>query len=630
MGLFLQTFAPVFTILLTFMLGAFCVLRKHPAAGGLIFGMSFLLSFITLVAGISPFVPPSSILAFWKGHILFSYFGLILSVIFTFWASKATPGRPGDIPKWIDYWILLVLPIGSSLVYWHTQELRQIKVADLEVLRVVRKSPASEFTFVSRLLISVLIYYTVSMIRKARALARTREDFLALMNHEIRNPLNAIIGCAKAMRTARGETLEVLQTSLTQTADYLLLLINNALDYSQVVAGKFVLAETPFDPREVISQVASLFSGLAANKKLDWTQELRGEIPNQVLGDPGRLQQILINLVGNAMKYTQSGWVKLIVRATVGERGIARLQFEIQDTGPGMDAEQQASLFQPFKRLGRDDSRGGTGLGLYLCQTFVKSMKGKIEIKSELGKGSTFIVEIPFLRVEKLSVSRTAGEPLDFAGAKILVAEDEPANQVVMRLSLLDLGVIPTLVGDGREALKYLEQNIFDVVFLDCHMPLLNGYETVAEIRKRGWNLPVIACSASQMPEERKRCLESGMNDFLPKPYSIEDLTRVLKQWCPRSSKAFSAQEPIQTDLSLHKVFEESYAQGVLELELFQNQGNREREKFVAHRLKGGCLIMGEKHLADLLEQIEMEPGSKMAKRALQELKEVLRRREAS
>lgn len=378
----------------------------------------------------------------------------------------------------------------------------------------------------------------------AEAASQAKSDFLATMSHEMRTPLNGVIGLnGLLLDTPLNEEQQRFVHLARLSGEALLHLINDILDYSKIEAGRLELEPLPFSPADVCNEAVDILQDRLSGKGLILRRELDVNLPPLLVGDPARLRQILVNLLGNAIKFTEAGSVSLACRIESEQHDSVELRFEIRDTGIGMDQETIARLFKPFVQADVSTTRkyGGTGLGLTISARLAAIMGGEIGVESVPAQGSQFWVVLPFERMQQglEALPRRPDEvaPSNQPRLDVLLAEDNAVNQLVAVEMLKRLGCTAEVVGNGREAVEAFGRKRYDLVFLDCHMPEMDGFDACRAIRQLevdGSRVPVIAMTASALKGDREKCLEAGMDDFVPKPVRLADLTAAVSQWTRR------------------------------------------------------------------------------------------------
>ncbi|NVD06838.1 response regulator [Vibrio sp. JPW-9-11-11] len=433
-------------------------------------------------------------------------------------------------PVWQDCQLILPLEVERRVV---GQLVVRIEDDDIE-----RDFVVNQMLLVAELMCSAisrqLILISNQQARdRAEESERATQEFVAMINHELRTPLNGLLGSAELLADSQlDDEQQALLSNLTHSGDLLRHIINDLLDFSKMNAGMMELIPAQFQWSDLRDMLLGIFDSRAREKGIVFDIIEQDGIPSAMIGDFERIGQILVNLVGNAVKFTLQGTVSL----TVGWKNNA-LHLMITDTGVGISEQAQHDLFNPFVQADRTAKRNfeGTGLGLAICKNLVELMSGTMTFSSVLGEGSCFEVELPLeiSAVESMNqatdTANERGTPFDQLA--VLVVDDIRMNQLIINQMLKKLTINPDIANNGVEAIQAVQHGHYDLIFMDCRMPEMDGFEATQLLREQGCQLPIIALTASTTLSERERCIQSGMDDILTKPYTAKDLTLILEKW---------------------------------------------------------------------------------------------------
>ncbi|PKO85968.1 MAG: signaling protein [Betaproteobacteria bacterium HGW-Betaproteobacteria-12] len=466
--------------------------------------------------------------------------------------------------------------------------------------------------------------------------AKLKADFAATVSHEIRTPLNGVIGTLDMLKTGpmNAEQTELLGLAW-DSSQYLLELINNILDFSRLEAGRMEVDASDFALRPLVDGVIGMFANTAASKGLSLDVQLAPELPPVLCGDPARLRQVLINLLGNALKFTEHGAVSLNVTGSADGK---QLRFEVRDTGIGIAAEQQGTIFDSFTQADTSTTRryGGSGLGLAICKQIVSLLGGEIGVRSAPGEGSSFWFSIPCRPGNPLPAARpAASEKRLNRSARILIAEDNATNQAVAAGMLHLLGCSSGIARNGVEAVARWHEGNWDLILMDCSMPEMDGYQATAAIRgletDSGRRTPIVAMTANTLAGDIERCRAAGMDDHLAKPLTLEALTEHLKRWllwaapadtapAPRSATA-TATANLPFDSAVLERLRECLGEAISaairpfledmpgylhELEVAIGEGDSDTLRRIAHVIKGAAGNLGALAMASAAREMEV------------------------
>ncbi|MBY0014487.1 ATP-binding protein [Paenibacillus typhae] len=481
---------------------------------------------------------------------------------------------------------------------------------------------------------------------EAEAASRAKSLFLATVSHEIRTPMNGILGITELLEAEDvTEEQQIHLQVIRESAQYLLQMIRNLLDFSKIEAGKMERSRVSFSIRKLVEHAFLLLSPAAAKRENTLTYQILDGVADQLEGDSPKILQVLINLLGNAVKFTQNGKVEVTVSLVSEKAACQRVCFEVRDEGVGISPEDQGSLFRPYSQVGQDTelSAEGTGLGLSICKSMVELMNGTIMAESVPGAGSVFRFELPLDKPSGLPEPNPAdGAALPVSGFSVLpvlVAEDNGLNSAVLLRQLQKLGVTDVhLAGNGKEAVDAWQRQEYGLILMDSRLPVMNGEEAVRTIRRLEASgararVPIIGVTGDEDEESRSQFIEAGLDDWTVKPLNLQTLSRLLVKWYSTKPYIPVLQEETLSGIRemddedepellrmLIGIFKKDTPQRLAALEEAASRQNLTEMAAAAHSLKSGSLSIGVQYFAHLCAVVERHAGAEEFELAVRQL----------
>ena len=480
---------------------------------------------------------------------------------------------------------------------------------------------------------------------KAESANKAKSLFLANMSHEIRTPLNAIVALTSLIMKQEADQVDNRIRKIKISSDALMSLVNDILDFSKIEAGELAIEEVACHFGDLMKDAVAIFEDMVEESRVQLICDIDDKIDGCFLTDPVRVRQVLVNVLSNAVKFTSEGHIRVSATLEAKREDLHVVRVEIEDSGIGIPKDKQAELFKPFIQADFSTTRkfGGTGLGLSICREIIDLMGGRIGVQSKEGQGSTFFFTIPLVWSESCEVPQGTEDDSKTRHAKILVVEDNKMNQDVMSMILEAMGHEFSIAPDGSVAVKQLQQDHYDIVLMDCQMPVMDGFEATQKIREFETQsdrkqTPIIAMTANALAKDRERAFDLGMNDYMTKPVTPESVAEMLKKWLRRepgapkpareiSRKSVSAipdaagehvnPQALRALQALNSQAKPRFMQETVEsffttadadmeeLTTAVEESNFEAVRSIAHRFKTSCGIVGAHRLQDLCQELE-------------------------